>query len=236
MSRNLELTPRIEEQRNKNEVKFRVVEFDLNEIKSHFDENILNIENNFEIVNKMISIDEIEKSKNIMRSQIVFLESAFDFYLHELSKCGIVKIFNGNWPKTERYNNLKVEMKFIDDAIKNPESYEWLLDYINEKIKREVYISLESMKDQLNLLGIKFEDVINIAFNNKFTPEGNPLNGKQIIQELFIRRNEIAHQSDRNHFNAEQNDITKEYVSNCIENIKSIVSVIHDIAVAKKNE
>ena len=184
----------------------------------------------------MISIDEIEKSKNIMRSQIVFLESAFDFYLHELSKCGIVKIFNGNWPKTERYNNLKVEMKFIDDAIKNPESYEWLLDYINEKIKREVYISLESMKDQLNLLGIKFEDVINIAFNNKFTPEGNPLNGKQIIQELFIRRNEIAHQSDRNHFNAEQNDITKEYVSNCIENIKSIVSVIHDIAVAKKNE
>lgn len=92
------------------------------------------------------------------------------------------------------------------------------------------------MKDQLNLLGIKFEDVINIAFYNKSTPEGDSLNGKQIIKELFIRRNEIAHQSDRNHFNAEQNNITKEYVLNCIENVKNIVSAIHNIAVAKKNE
>ena len=164
MPKSLELAPRIEEQRNKNEVKFRIVEFDLNEIKSH------------------------------------------------------------------------VEIRLIDDAIKNPESYDWLLEYINEKIKREVYISLESMKDQLNLLGIKFEDVINIAFNNKFNPERNQLNGKQIIQELFIRRNEIAHQSDRNHYNAEQNDISKEYVLNGIENVKNIVSAIHNIAVKKKNE
>lgn len=236
MPRNLELTPRIEEQRNKNDVQAQIIEFDLNEIKDHFNENIVNIEQNFEIVDKMISINENEKSKNILRSQIVFLESALDFYLHELSKCGIVKMFNGNWTKTERYNNLKVEMKLIDAAINNPESHDWLLNYINDKIKREVYISLDSMKDQLNLLGIEFENVINTAYDNKYTLEGNPLNGKQIIKELFTRRNEIAHQSDRNHSNAEQNDITKEYVLESIDNVKNIVSVIHNIAVSKKND
>lgn len=235
MQRDLDLKPRIEGKRNKNNVN-HIVEFDLNEIKSHFDENIINIETHFEIVDKMISINESDKSKNILRSQIVFLESAFDFYLHELSKCGIVKIFNGDWPKTERYNNLKVEMKLIDDALKNPESYEWLLNYINEKIKREVYISLDSMKDQLNLLGIRFDSVINIAFDKKYTDDGKPVNGKQIIKDLFIRRNEIAHQSDRNHINAKQNDITKEYVLDSIENVKNIVYTIHIIAVSKKND
>lgn len=235
MQRDLDLKPRIEGKRNKNNVN-HIVEFDLNEIKSHFDENIINIETHFEIVDKMISINESDKSKNILRSQIVFLESAFDFYLHELSKCGIVKIFNGDWPKTERYNNLKVEMKLIDDALKNPESYEWLLNYINEKIKREVYISLDSMKDQLNLLGIRFDSVINIAFDKKYTDDGKPVNGKQIIRDLFIRRNEIAHQSDRNHINAKQNDITKEYVLDSIENVKNIVYTIHIIAVSKKND
>lgn len=236
MPRNISLSPRIEEQRNKNDVQLQVVEFNLNQIKSHFDDNILNIEQNFEIVDKMIAINEIDKSKNILRSQIVFLESALDFYLHELSKCGMLKIFNGDWPKTERYNNLKVEMKLIDTAIKNPESCDWLLNYINEKNKKEVYISLDSMRDQLNLLGIEFESVVNNAFSNKSNSEGIPLNGKQVIKDLFNRRNEIAHQSDRNHFNSEQNDITKEYVLENIDYVKSIIEAIHNIAILKTND
>lgn len=236
MPRNISLSPRIEEQRNKNDVQLQVVEFNLNQIKSHFDENISNIEQNFEIVDKMIAINEIDKSKNILRSQIVFLESALDFYLHELSKCGMVKIFNGDWPKTDRYNNLKVEMKLIDSAIKNPESCDWLLDYINEKNKKEVYISLDSMRDQLNLLGIEFERVVTNAFSDKSNSEGIPLNGKQVIKDLFNRRNEIAHQSDRNHFNSEQNDITKEYVLENINYVKSIIEAIHNIAISKTND
>lgn len=236
MPRNISLSPRIEEQRNKNDVQLQVVEFNLNQIKSHFDENISNIEQNFEIVDKMIAINEIDKSKNILRSQIVFLESALDFYLHELSKCGMVKIFNGDWPKTDRYNNLKVEMKLIDAAIKNPESCDWLLDYINEKNKKEVYISLDSMRDQLNLLGIEFERVVTNAFSDKSNSEGIPINGKQVIKDLFNRRNEIAHQSDRNHFNSEQNDITKEYVLENIDYVKSIIEAIHNIAISKTND
>lgn len=236
MERSISLSPRIEEKREKNDVQQQVVEFDLEKIKNHFDDNVFNIEQNFEIVDKMIDINEIDKSNNILRSQIVFLESALDFYIHELSKFGIIKMFNGYWSKTERYNNLKVDMKLIDSAINNPESSDWLLKYINDKNKREVYISFESMKEQLNLLGIEFNSVINNAFCNKVDSDGNLLNGRKIIKDLFNRRNEIAHQSDRNHFNAEQNDITKEYVLESIEHVKSIVIAIHNIAVLKTNE
>lgn len=236
MQRNISLSPRIEERRNKNNVQIEVVEFNLNQIKIHFNDNISNIEQNFKIVDKLISLNEIDKSKDILRSQIVFLESALDFYLHELSKCGMIKIFNGDWPKTERYNNLKVEMKLIDAAIKNPESCDWLLSYINNKNKREVYISLESMREQLNLLGIEFESVVKNAFSDKSNAREFSSNGKQIIKDLFDRRNEIAHQSDRNHFNSEQNEITKKYVLENIEYVKRLVEAIHDIAISKTND
>ena len=46
MDRDLSLSTRIEEQRSKIEVKQNIVEFKLEEIKSHFDENIINIEQN----------------------------------------------------------------------------------------------------------------------------------------------------------------------------------------------
>ncbi len=236
MLRDLELLPRVEEQRNKKDVNIPIIEFDLNEIKSHFDDNIKNIEKNFEIVDKMASNNEVEKSKNILRSQIVFLESALDFYLHEISKYAMIKIFKDEWPKTDRYKNLKVEMRLVEDAINNPESYEWLLNYINERNKREVYISLESMKDQLNLLGIEFNNVIDTAFSNKYNNEGQLLNGKQVIKDLFNRRNEIAHQSDRSHYNAKQNEITKSYVLESIEYVKNVVLTIHNIASSKKDD
>ncbi|MBR1604347.1 MAG: hypothetical protein IJ667_13035 [Synergistaceae bacterium] len=46
----------------------------------------------------------------------------------------------------------------------------------------------------------------------------------------FHRRNVIAHQNDRSHASAEQNDITKEFVSDYISKIEKIVNSIHEIA------
>ena len=41
--------------------------------------------------------------KDILRSQVVFLDSAFDFFMHEATKYGMVQIFQGIWEKTEKY-------------------------------------------------------------------------------------------------------------------------------------
>ncbi|MBE6130920.1 MAG: hypothetical protein E7183_04290 [Erysipelotrichaceae bacterium] len=92
------------------------------------------------------------------------------------------------------------------------------------------------MKDQLSLLGIEFENVETLSFKKYYNNDGNLVDGKKIIKELFTRRNEIAHQSDRNHFNATKNDITKEYVRYNINAIKHFVETIHHYAVSKSNE
>lgn len=124
-------------------------------------------------------------------------------------------------------------MKLLDATMKNPESNDWLLSYINDKIKTEVYLSLDSIKKQLKLIGINFDDVINKAYSENETEYLNP---KQYISELFNRRNEIAHQSDRNYSDAKQNDISKDYVLSSIEFIKKLVNEIHNIAISMKND
>lgn len=55
-----------------------------------------------------------------------------------------------------------------------------------------------------------------------------------LITDLFQRRNAIAHQNDRSHASAEQNDITKEFVKDYISKIKTIVNAIHSLAEDKE--
>lgn len=59
MDRNILISNRVEDKRNKKKIKSQVIEFNLNEIKNHFDSNIKSIEQNFEIVDKLISLKDI---------------------------------------------------------------------------------------------------------------------------------------------------------------------------------
>lgn len=225
------LSPRNEDTRDKRTIQI-VVQFSLMDIKQHFDESILSIEKKFEVVDILENAGNIEDAKDVLRSQIVFLESAFDFYIHEISKYALINIFNGKWSKTEKYSNYMIPMKSVEKGLQNPESIEWLLDYINERMGREVYLSVDTMKDQLNLLGINFNPMLEIAFPDSKAANSHS-RGKNVIRSLFERRNCIAHQSDRSHANAEQNDINVEYVMGCIRDVQSIVNAIHQKAIEK---
>lgn len=88
-SRDLKLSPRKELSRPK-----QIKIFEIEDIEKHFSENIESIENSFLIANALIEEGYIEEAKDIWRSQIVFLDSAFDFYMHEITKLGIVSMFN----------------------------------------------------------------------------------------------------------------------------------------------
>lgn len=68
-------------------------QFNLNEIINHFQNGIDSIENQFNIADYLTSNNKIEEAQNIYRSQIVFLESILDFYMHELVKYGLFQIF-----------------------------------------------------------------------------------------------------------------------------------------------
>lgn len=234
--RDLTLSPRIEEIRNKKQPSSPVVEFDLKQIKERFDNNLASIHKQFSIAEMLKSEGKIEECESIWRSQIVFLESALDFYIHEVSKYGMINIFSGNWEKTEKYNNYLIPMKYVEEGLKKPESKSWLLRYLNERFSMEVYLSADSMKNQLNLLGLFFEPVMEKAFPKPLKPDSTYREGKTVVKELFERRNQIAHQTDRQHNDATPNTISREYVERCLSDVVAIVNSIHSTAVANNNQ
>lgn len=229
--RDLSLTPRKENQRDAQPIT-PPVQFSLHEIKQHFVESMDSVKAQYEVADSLASEGNTDGCKTIWRSQVVLAEGLMDFYIHEMSKYCLFRMFTGQWDKSEKYASFMVPMGKVEEAIAATESKDWFFGYLNDRFSRDVFISKESMQDQLNLIGIGFTPVMVKAFPSD-KEETSRKTGAQVVADLFRRRNVIAHQNDRSHASAEQNDITKEFVSDCISKIETIVNSIHELAEEK---
>lgn len=90
--------------------------------------------------------------------------------------------------------------------------------------------TFESVKDQCNLLGIDWMAVAKGAFYQRGATEKTRDKLKRRLNELFDRRNIIAHQTDREHADAQIKSITRESVENFIEDVEKIVTSINEEA------
>lgn len=229
--RNLDLTARNENTREKFHTE--VIRFELDQIMRHFTDTLQAINAQFDIADELYESGKVIEGENIWRAQIVFLASAFDFYMHELTKYGLCEIYNENWCRTDKYANLQVNMKVIEVALKSGEDIDWFLEYINDYYRAITMVSYESVKDQFNLLGIDLVSVADKAFYQRGATEKTKDKLKRRLNGLFSRRNIIAHQTDRAHTDAQVNNITKDIVQNFIYDIEKIVKAI-DLEVRDK--
>ncbi len=232
INRSLSLSPRKEFTRNAKEVE-PPIQFSLLEINKHFTENLRSIEKQFTVAETLFDNGEVDGSKTVLRSIAVFAEGLLDFYIHEVSKYCLFRMFTGQWSKSEKYMTFMVPMEKVEKAIESVESKNWFFSYLNERFSREVYLSKESMRDQLNLIGVGFKDVMIKAFPRNSENESIK-EGSNIVTELFKRRNEIVHQNDMSHLSAVQNDITEDYVKQYITWVNLIVDAIQNV-VENKN-
>jgi len=224
-TRNLKLKQRIENVRDKTPI--RVVNFDLNDIELHFKVNLNSLKRHFKLADELVSLGKTDEAKDIWRTQIVFLESALDFYLHEITKFGMNKIFNNEWSHTEKFKNYTLRLSDVIQAISNPEDASWFVEHVNSTIMNESFMDFDSIRDQLNLIGIKVSKVADRAFYVQGCSEPTIQQLKRHLNRIFRRRNHIVHQSDRSHLSGVINDITKVYVEEEIEIIEKIVNSIH---------
>ena len=229
--RNLSLIPRVEDVRESRPIA-PPVQFSLEEIKQHFEEGLDGIKGQYMVADTLLNNGNEAGCKTIWRSQVVLAEGLLDFYIHEMSKFCLFRMFTGQWEKTEKYSAFQIPMNRVEEAIATAESQDWFFDYLNSRFSRDVFLSVESMRDQLNLIGVGFVPVLVKAFP-KSKEEESKKYGTQVVKNLFQRRNDIAHQNDRSHASAEQTDITKEFVEDYIGKIESLVNAIQEIAVEK---
>ena len=229
--RDLSLTPRKENQREAKPIE-PPVQFSLDEIKQHFIESMDSVKAQFAVADSLTVDGNTDGCKTVWRSQLVLAEGLLDFYIHEMSKYCLFKMFTGAWDQSEKYKSFMVPMEKVEEAISAKESKDWFFSYLNDRFSRDVFLSKESMSEQLKLIGVGFTQVMVRAFPSD-KEETSRKQGIKIVEELFRRRNAIAHQNDRSHASAVQENITKEYVSDYISKIETIVNSIHEIAEEK---
>ena len=227
MRRDLSLSPRVEEKRELKVIELPI-QFSLKEIKEHFEESLNEVKAQYTVADLLNKNGNENDGKTIWRSQVVLAEGLLDFFIHEMSKFCLFKMFTGQWTKSEKYYRFIVPMSKVEDAINTVNSKDWFFEYLNDRFSRDVFLSHESMKDQLNLIGIDFSKTMERAFSKE---SKDPIKyGKKVVIDLFQRRNDIVHQNDRSHASAKKQDITKEFVEKYITNIELIVNAIYDIA------
>lgn len=231
MGRDISLLPR---QSNTREF-LQIQVFDLESINNHFRENIVFIQNLDHVIGSLLAEGNDEEAKNIERFQIVFLDSALDFYLHELMKYGIVKIYHKEWvEKTEKYNNLLLSMGTVEKAISNLEDDTWLRNWITEQYAGQPFQSFSGLKLVCNTLGLNLETIAREAFYNRGSTEKPKDKLERRLNELYARRNAIAHQSDRIRENATIMDISTEEIQHFREDIEKIINAINTVVAFKE--
>lgn len=188
-----------------------------------FTTTLNSIESKFSIVETLESLDYEEAKDDILRSQIVSIMSSLDFYMHEIVKYGIMEIFKGNRPRTNSYKNFIVSMPFVEEAIKNTESVDWLENWIVLKDKQNTYMASKKIQDCLSLISTKkiFKDVA-----CKMGIESQEL--KEKIDYIYERRNHIAHQADRDARTGDLQEINKHFVEQSISTIKEFIVYVHE--------
>lgn len=228
----MSLTPRIENVRNSRPIE-PPIQFSLTEIKQHFVDSLDTVKAQYSVADYLASSGSINDCMTIWRSQVVLAEGLLDFYIHEISKFCLFRMFNGQWKKSEQYESFKVPMSLFEEAIVATETKNWFFDFLNRRFERDVFLSAESMRSQLNLIGIEFGATMMKLFPESNQKEANRC-GEKIVEELYQRRNAIAHQNDRSHATAEQEKISKEFVEEYILKIEKIVNAIDEIATEKE--
>ncbi|EHK2357029.1 hypothetical protein KCK31_002495 [Clostridium perfringens] len=196
------------------------------EILSDFNENIERINSKFEVVNELQKKGLEEAANDILRSQIVLLMSSIDFYIHEIVKYGVIKIFNKEKARTKDYESVIVSIECVEKAVINPESVDWLEESIIVQNKFKSFISLSKMRRALRIISNK--KIMDESIRKTSTEIGmSEKVFKEKLDKLYERRNCIVHQTDRNPLDCRINDIRKEEVQEGITLISKLILNIH---------
>ena len=211
------------EQRGPDELKIEGLET----IQGRFDEAMQDIKGLSNIYTKLSTEEKVEEEtekslQELLRSQVLLMESALDLYMHEVSKYGISKMFNNHphWPETQTFRDYKVTLGNLKDVYHGKRNARDMANLISNILQYSSYMKFDAIIEQLVMIGVivQADSIPNdIA---QFRP---------VITGLSDRRNLIAHASDRDFkkdFLGRKQKIEVSEVTHFYEELTKFVSVI----------
>lgn len=128
---------------------------------------------------------------DVLRSEIVLSVSAFDHFIHEVVRIGLLEIHNGNRTPSKKSSSFPVPLGGVWEALGDPTSEEWL----DEAIRAENGWRTFQNPDQI-------KSVIKLIDDKELWPEVGSKIGmdawdiKTELKTIVERRNKIAHEAD----------------------------------------
>ena len=164
--------------------------FSLEGIERHFNEALKRIREQLRVSAEISDGGHEEEGAEILRSQVVFIESAYDYFLHELIRLGVLNIFEGEWSDNDsKYLELQVSLGVLKKALSCQEAEDWLLEWITEKYSHVTLMDYSSLKDICVLLGISVKEVADLAFYRFGSDVDTELELEKELHTLYQRRN-----------------------------------------------
>lgn len=192
-----------------------------------FKESIESIKSLHALYKHLCSLLPAIDLSEILRAEIVLIVSAFDCFIHDIVRKGVMDIFNACRDENPKYGNLCIPISTVKQMLlaDNDLDRNELLEISVKKIlSKDSYQSPSSIECALQLISIK---KIWSSIKDEMHMSSEDITKKLGI--IINRRNKIAHESDvKNHIDTTKNEIEREDIDDIINFISTLVECINN--------
>ena len=133
----------------------------------------------------------IVDASDLLRAQIVLTVSALDHYIHELTRLGMLEVFDGERPPTDAFLRFQVTMDPVINGAIGTSGNTWFESVIRKKHGYLAFQQPDNIADAVRLFS-SISLWAMVAVQLGMSAEDIKTNLKLIVE----RRNKIAHEAD----------------------------------------
>ena len=166
---------------------------------------------------------------DLLRAQLVMIVSALDHYIHEITRVGMLEVYDGARPQTHAFLRFQVTMGAAMTGISTPSENEWLDIEIREKHGYQAFQHPDNIANAVRLFSSS-ELWPSVAAKLNLTVEET----KNRLRAIVNRRNQIVHEADLdpsypgagNRWPISPSDVSGalEFIANVCEAIHAVVN------------
>ena len=198
----------------------------MNKAISHFQTNISRVKDIGGLYDALSNLTtSIVDTSDLLRTQIVMAVSALDHYIYEITRKGMLEIYNGTRSPTNAYSKFQISIETIQSITSGQIGSELLENAIREK---HSYLSFQHPDKIADATRLFSEEPLWVEIGNRMSMP--VIDVKNRLKLIIERRNKIAHEADMDpSYPGARWPITKTDVLNTISFIENVCQQIHSI-------
>jgi hypothetical protein len=164
---------------------------------------------------------------DLWRAQVVLAVSALDYFIHELTRLGMIDCAKGARPKTDAYLRFDIPLSATESALNGTTHEFWVGETVRQKHAWQSFQDPGKLADAIRLISpVRLWEDVGSELSM------SPKDVKTRLKLVVDRRNKIAHEADLDPANPGFRwPITATMVNDTIDFIDSLGDAVFKVAV-----